>query len=259
MKRNNTYNLSNLTLVLGFLVLVTACQKPTNYDNTEDLLRAMKIKNDGEWFKHFTFKQSTIFFDETGKQTDSAVWYEAVSYPYLFRIDRDLEQGAYTIYRNDSTYHFRQDSLMRATDQPAVHLLFKGGLYFVSLEESLKKLKKYKYNTAAFRKDTFMEEPVYVIGDDDSQFWLHATDFYCMRRISTTSNGKLLDIVYDDFKPLGRGWVEQKVTFYFDGKKRMEEFYFDIKLREHFDSKSYDVKENYQWFRDYYPEVKNGQ
>lgn len=205
------------------------------------MLEAMKAQNDGKWFQHFTFKQKTLFFDKTGKQTSSAIWHEAVSYPYNFRIDRDLKNKSYTIYRNDSTYHILNDTLYMALAEPAKHLIYKGGLYFISLEEAMEKLNRYGYNTEIFRRAMFMKEPVFIVGDEKNQFWLHAKNFYCMRRISTNNEGKSTDIVYEDFKSLGDGWVEQKVTFYFDGKKRMEEFYFDIKINEDMDPKTYEI------------------
>lgn len=243
--------LSILILITGISLLTITCQKTSNFETTKELLQAMKTKNDSTWFEHFTFKQRTLFFDTSGVLIDSAVWYEAVSYPYFFRIDRDLENNNYTIYRNDSTYQFKQDSLVKSTDDPAVHLVFKGGLYFISLEEAMEKLKKYNFKVEVFRQDTFMEQAVYVIGENDNQFWLHAENFYCMRRISTTSSGKQLDVVYDNFKTLGKGWVEQKVTFYFEGKKRMEEFYFDIKARNHISPETYRINENNKWYLDY--------
>lgn len=244
------YIISFIKMVLVILATwcVTACEKEPAYKNTKELLEAMKAKNDDSWYQHFTFKQRTLFFDKGGLLTDSAVWHEAVSYPYLFRIDRDLTNGNYTIYRSDSTYHFKNDSLAQAISEPATHLLYKGGLYFVTLEEVLEKLTKYGFNTTSFRRDTFMNEPAFVIGDDNQQFWLHATKFYCMRRISTPREDKILDIVYDDFVPLGKGWVEQKVTFYFDGTKRMEEFYFDIQLKENIDRRTYAIHDNYKWY-----------
>jgi hypothetical protein len=217
-------------------------------DSTSDLFQAMKAKNDKKWYQHFTFKQSTIRFDENGIQTDSAVWYESVSYPYYFRIDRDIENNHYVIFRNDSTYNFNQDTLVKAVDKPATHLLFKGGLYFISLEESLEKLKKYNYDVQAFRKDTFNSQPVYVVGKEDNQFWLNARDFYCMRRIYTTPSNKKVDVVYDNFKTLGNGWVEQKVTFYVEGVKRLEEFYFDIEASNPVDERTYDINQNYKWY-----------
>lgn len=247
---------NRLPYLLAFTIII-GCNSNKEHSNnsniktTKALLRAMKSKNDSSWYKHFTFKQHTVFYDTSGQKTDSALWYEAVSYPYLFRIDRDINQGNYTIYRNDSTYHILADTLYSATADPAVHLVFKGGLYFISLDESIDKLEKYGFNLQSFRKDVFMNEPVYVIGDETKQFWLHAEDYYCMRRVSTNDQNKTVDVVYEDFKPLGKGWVEQKVTFYYDGLKRMEEIYLDIELRDTINATTYSTGENYKWYMDY--------
>ncbi len=247
---------NSLILLAGFSILIGCSSikennKILNFETSKDLLQAMKSQNDKSWFKHYTFKQHTIFFDTTGQKTDSALWYEAVSYPYLFRIDRDINKGNYTIYRNDSTYHILADTMYSATEDPGAHLVFKGGLYFISMDETIEKLEKYGFDLQVFRKDTFMDEPVYVVGDDDNQFWVHAEHYYCMRRIYTNSQGKPVDVVYEDFKKLGDGWVEQMVTFYFDGYKRMEEFYIDIELRDSINPATYDVADNFKWYKNY--------
>lgn len=238
-------------VLLASIVLVASCSTNKDYQTTKELFQAMKAKNDGSWFQNFRFKQHTLRFDTTGVRTDSTVWYESVSYPYNFRIDRNIEKNIYTIYRNDSMYNFRQDTLFNKLDQAAAHLVFKGGLYFIPLEESLEKLKKYGYETEIFREDSFMNQSAYVIGNDNNQIWLHAKNFYCMRRIYTTEDKQTVDVVYDNFKPLGKGFVEQQVTFYVDGKKRLEEFYFDIKTTLEFDKKIYDINENFKWYLNY--------
>lgn len=247
---------SSLLLLIAITILAGCSAKKENpeeinFETTGQLLEAMKSANDSTWYQYFTFKQHTVFFDTAGQRTDSALWYEAVSYPYLFRIDRDIEKGNYTIYRNDSTYHILADTMYSASDNPGAHLVFKGGLYFISLDETKEKLRKYGFDLQSFRKDEFMGEPVYVIGGEKNQFWLHAENYYCMRRIYTNNQGNKVDVVYEDFKPLGGGWVEQKVTFYTNGKKRMEEFYLDINMRDTIDVATYSVKENYEWYVGY--------
>ena len=249
--------MKNSFLILLAISILAGCsakkENPdtSNFETAGQLLEAMKSKNDSIWYQHFTFKQHTVFFDTAGQRTDSALWYEAVSYPYLFRIDRDIERGNYTIYRSDSTYHILADTMYSATADPGAHLVFKGGLYFISLDETKEKLEKYGFDLQSFRKDEFMDEPVYVIGDEDNQFWLHAEKYYCMRRIYTNSQGNKVDVVYEDFKPLGDGWVEQKVTFYTAGKKRMEEFYLGIEMRDTINVAAYSVKENFKWYKGY--------
>lgn len=250
--KNQIFYFLYLTLGVLLMVFFSSCQKSSpTITSTESLFSAMKQKNDGKWYQNFTFKQHTIRFDEYGEQTDSTVWYEAVSYPYNFRIDRNIDKAIYTIYKNDSTYNFQNDSLISSIPKPATHLVFKGGLYFISLAESISKLQKYGYDTNVFRKDKFMDQPVYVIGSDGNQIWLHAFNYYCMRRIYTTSSDKKVDVVYEDFKPLGEGWVEQKVTFYIEGKKRLEEFYFDIKIKPKIDSKIFNLFQNEKWYLNY--------
>jgi outer membrane lipoprotein-sorting protein len=250
MKINTPYRLISLSLVL--VSVLVSCQKTNNTINsTESLFKAMKQKYDGKWFKNYTFKQLTIRYDAEGIMTDSTMWYESVGYPSFFRIDRDIEQKNYVVYRNDSTYNFRDGELYESLDKPATHLLFKGGLYFMSLDESLEKLKKYNYKSNKFRKDVFKGQQAYVVGDSTNQFWLHAKDFYCLRRIYTTENGNKVDVVYDDFKKLDNGWVEQKVTFYVNGVERLNEFYKDIKTRPEFDPRIYNPNVNFEWYLDY--------
>tara|TARA_E500000318_G_scaffold111795_2_gene131809 strand:- start:691 stop:1494 length:804 start_codon:yes stop_codon:yes gene_type:complete len=233
------------TYILLFVFLGCTEKKKESDDpeikTVQGLFERMKSVNDSLWFKDYTFKQHTVFYDQSGKKKDSALWHEKVSYPYLFRIDRDIEKGNYTVYRNDSTYHVLADTLYSATDHPAAHLVFKGGLYFIPLQEAIGKLEQYGYDLRSFKKDSFMGEPVYIIGDTDNQFWLHAKNYYCMRRIYNTDEGKIVDVVYEDFKPLGRGWVEQKVTFYLDRRKTMEEFYLDITIRDSIAPKTYEI------------------
>ena len=90
-----------------------------------------------------------------------------------------------------------------------------------------------------------------MVGDSTNQFWLHEKDFYCLRRIYTTENGNKVDVVYDDFKKLDNGWVEQKVTFYVNDVERLNEFYKDIKTRLEFDQRIYNPKVNFEWYLDY--------
>jgi len=241
--------LYTITIILA-LISFTPQAKPEvkNINSTHNLIKTMKAKYDGKWFKNFIFKQRTNNFDKNGEPTKPVIWYESVSYPNSFRIDRDISKGNYVIYRNDSVYSFKQDSLINKGIEPQEHLLFKGGLYFMDTEKVLEKLKKFGYNLDIIKKSTLNNEPVYIVGDSSKQFWVHAKYFFTMRRISTLKDGRKLDFIYYDFKKLSGGWVEQQVTIFLDNKKYQDEFYEEIKLVDYFDTKIYDPSKNYKWY-----------
>ncbi len=243
-------------LVIGIAVTIsfTACKRnfsKVEINSSEQLFQVMKDKNDNKWFQHFTFKQVTLRYDTLGDLTDSTIWHEAVSYPGYFRIDRDTLEKNYVIFRNDSTYQFRSDTLFDATDKPSEHLVFKGGLYFMPIEKSIGKLKSWGYNLDSFRKENFNGQSVYSIGNDDHQFKLHATEYYCVYRAYTTNSGLKVEAHYDDFKKINGGWVEQKVTFYVKGKKRLLEHYFDIQSPKSLPTTIFNPNVKYEWYRDF--------
>ena len=249
---NNT--LKSILLIFTVVFVLQSCKtdkKELKITDSISLFKAMKKKNDGKWFQNYTFKQLTIRLDSLGKTKDSILWYESVSYPNNFRIDTDISKNNYVIYKNDSAYVFRQDTLWINRHYPQPHLLFKGGLYFMNHEKVLGKFVDYEYNLEAFKKTTYKNEPVYVVGDDSKQLWIHAEHFYTIRRKYTSRRGELIDVVYDDFIPFKNGWVEQKVTFYVDGIKDQIEYYQDIKYRESTDPKIYNHRENNKWYLKY--------
>lgn len=192
----------------------------------------MQVKNRSSWFKEFTFTQETIRYDQNGAVRDTAIWYEAVSYPDLFRIDYN-DQGQFVVFRNDSSYRFKDYAFQRAALEPQEFLLFKGGMYYIPASSVKKKLEDYGYDISTFREDRFNGRRVYVVGakSDDlntKQFWIDADHYYTVRRISQVSNGKTLDVQYSNHKRVNGGWVEQVVTFYFDGRLVQVENYLDI-------------------------------
>lgn len=216
-----------------FLLLIFPLSLSAQLTNTAQLLDAMQIKHRGKWFKTLTFQQETIRYRE-GQKSETSIWNEAVRYPDHFRIDY-LNSGRTVVFKSDSAYRFEKGEFQAKLYQPQEFLLFKGGLYFISRNEVLKKLQDYGYNTSIFRKDRLNGMDVYVVGGKEGdltskQFWLNADHFYIVRRISQTSSGATLDVQYEDHERYDGGWVEHKVTFYLNGRLIQVENYLDIKV-----------------------------
>lgn len=222
--------------------------------STGQLLDAMQVKNRKDWFKEFTFTQETIRYDQSGAVRDTAIWYEAVSYPDLFRIDYN-DKGRFIIFKNDSSYRFLDYAFQRKGLEPQEFLLFKGGMYYISPAKVMDKLKEYGYDTSIFREDRINGRRAYVVGAKKGdlsakQFWIDADHFYTLRRISSAGQGRTLDVQYSDHKKVNGGWVEQVVTFYVDERLVQIEHYLDIDASKPLSPSIFDPKnpEKY-WYR----------
>ncbi|MEL6865393.1 MAG: hypothetical protein AAFP19_13290 [Bacteroidota bacterium] len=224
--------ISCLCWVIWFPI-IGASTGPDDPKSTEDLIETMQNRYRDQWFDDFTFVQQTIRFKKDGT-SDTAVWYEAIQYPNLFRIDFDLpEKGDAVIYRQDSSYRFREGRLEGSKYDPQAFLLMKGGLYHYPIATVVQKLQSYGYATDKFRRDSLDGVPVYVIGAlagdmRSPQLWLDAKDFYLRRRISTVSKDRVLDVRYSDHIQSNGGWVEQIVQFYLDDRYIQIEYYQQI-------------------------------
>ena len=122
----------------------------------------------------------------------------------------------------------------------------KGGLYHLTLEETIEQLTAYGYDCDIFRKDQINGKPVYVIGAEkgdlkSKQFWIDAEHFFLRRRISP-SKDKTLDVVYSDHVFLNGGWVEQVVEFWLDGVYIQKEYYKDINTNPQLNDSIFDYK-----------------
>ncbi len=226
--------------------------------NARALIKKMNKDHRGKWFDSFTFVQKTIRFQEDGSIRDSSIWYEAIEYPKNFRIDfGDLSEGNSNLMRNDSAYAFRGGELQRSGLNPQQFLLMKGGLYHYSIKETLQMLTDYGYDVQKFRTDVWNDRKVYVLGADkgdesSQQFWIDAEHFYLLRRISTNSNGTVLDVHYSDHVASGGGWVEQTVKFYANGRYIQLEYYQEIDTSPKIPSSFFDPKAygKGHWYKD---------
>jgi len=228
--------ITRLPLFICLLILVACASSKKSSKNdiesTADLLQTMNKKYKGKWFDQFTFVQETIKYDSTGNETEKSIWYEAIDYPKKFRIDYGpLSAGNAAIFDKDSVWVFKENNFVRKAFAPREFLLMKGGLYHLTVDETIKQLEGYGYDCNIFRKDVLNGKAVYVIGAEkgdlkSKQFWIDTEHFYMVRRISNSKS--TLDVIYIDHVFSNGGWVEQVVEFWSNGTYVQKEYYKDI-------------------------------
>jgi hypothetical protein len=233
------------SLLVALLVLVGPLAKTQNSGVSESrskskvpsitegkaLLKAMHAAASRSHLKEYTFIQETIRFDSAGNALPSTTWYEALRYPNFFRIDvGDPKNGRGVIYRNDSTYSFREGKLVRAVADPMPFMLLEGGLKYYSLEELIPKGEKMGYDLSKVHSEDFQGKEMFVLGAEagdlrSKQIWIEKERWIPIRRIDPEENGSILEVVHGGFQRKKGKWVETEVDFFLDGKWLQKEKY----------------------------------
>ena len=209
----------------------------------QSLVREMHAAASNATYSEYTFVQTTIRYKKDGSIRDTITWYESVQYPDKFRIDLGLPSiGTAVIYRNDSSYFFREGQLARGSKEFMPFLMLEGGLKCMNVEEIMDRMNTFGYDVNQFRSDRWEDRKVYVMGaeaaDDlqSKQIWVDAERLIPLRRIDPQPDGKVMEVVYSGFEKHDGGWIETRVDFFLtdDEKKRsllQVEFYKEINTR----------------------------
>lgn len=193
----------------------------------------MQDRYQGKWTRTVTFTQyNTHYAANTTK--NKSVWYEAIQFPDQFRIDfGKLSEGNAVIFAQDSVYTFKDGQLKSSRMQVNNLLLLTGGLFFISRQDALSRLKEAGYNLSIFREDTWEGEPVYVIGarkgdDQSNQLWISKTHLYLLRTITQSPDHHVQEGRFRKHVRMAGGWIETEVLFLKDGQRQQLEVYKDI-------------------------------
>lgn len=207
-------------------------QAPTSGDQ---VVRAMHDRYASTWYKTLTFTQKTT----RRTPADTMVietWYETAAVPGRLRIDIAPRPGTSYIFANDSIYVTRKDSVIRRVAGRNPLLILGFDVYGQPAEKTLDVLRAEGFNTAPLHDDTWEGRPVYVVGAakgdlHSRQFWVDKERLLFVRLLEPArgDSTKMDDTRFDDYRPLGGGWIAALVESYSAGKLVQREEYSDIK------------------------------
>lgn len=207
-------------------------QAPTSGDQ---VVRAMHDRYADTWYKTLTFQQKTT----RRTPADTMVietWYETAAVPGRLRIDIAPRPGTSYIFANDSIYVTRKDSVLRRIAGRNPLLILGFDVYGQPAEKTLDVLHAEGFNTTPLHEDTWEGRPVYVVGAakgdlHSKQFWVDKERLLFVRLLepSRGDSTKMDDTRFDDYRPLGGGWISALVESYSGGKLVQKEEYSDIK------------------------------
>lgn len=225
--------------MLALLLLSLAASSPIPLPDPaapgdgEALIRAMHERYQGRWYRTLSFVQTTIDLRKNTRET----WYEAARIPGILRIDiAPVDSGKTIFFRNDSVYQFQGGELKASA--PFVHPLMVLGfdVYGDAPERTLGRLKGLGFDLSKLREDTWQGRPVYVVGaakgdTTTKQFWVDRERLLFVRMLepARSGSGAIVETQFNQYQPLGKGWISVEVRFSVNGETVTTEEYADVK------------------------------
>lgn len=211
---------------------------------SKDVLKKMYDRYGGKWFATLTFIQTTEIY-HNDSLIKKATWYEAIKYPDNFRIDfGDIKDGNGVIFKKDSAYNFRNDTLRTVTANNNDLTFLLGGMYFYPYDTVINKIIRLGYNIDHFYEDNLKGKPVYVIGANNAaeklnQLWIDKEKLVLVKFIKY-NDGHKEEGIFENHKQFGNGWSETSCTFYVDDKLVQKETYNDCKAGAYIEPKVFE-------------------
>jgi hypothetical protein len=171
--------------------------------------------------------------------------------PGRLRIDRDLTQGTGTLFARDSQYVFLQNQLRRAVPGYNVLLVLGFDVYGQPPARTAAVLRELGFRLDSVRTDTWQGRPVWVVGAPAGdarrpQFWVDQERLVFVRLIQPWPGDttKPFEVRFNEYRPLGNGWIAPNVEAFVDGRRVLLETYEDIRANPPLDSALFDPQ---QW------------
>ncbi len=214
-------------------------------ESPADLIKAMRARYDGKWYRTLAFLQMSIQHNADGSR-DTTYWHEALEIPGKLRIDFEpLDAGNGMLFRDGTLYRIRNGKVTGSQQQEHALMLLGFDVYFLSPEQTLARLAKLGFDLTKMHESTWQGRPVYVVGsetDDErrSRFWIDRERLYFVRVVQPVPDGSLRETQFNGYRPLGGGWIAPEVLFFVNGNVVFEEYYRDVKTGMTFDASVFD-------------------
>lgn len=216
---------------------ITLASVKSNFETGKDVIRFMHEK-----YKHGPCKSYTFSQKNTHYRNDSIIgnseWHEYIEFPGKFRIDfGQSEDGNFVIFKNDSSYRYKNNQLKKVKEDTNVLLLLLGGMYYRELNDVYGRLEKEHFRAKILSTQKIKKHTYYVIGAQkgdtlSNQIWVDKANFRVVRIIEQMDPENTMDMSFDAFKKSCKGYTETNVTFKRNGKVEQKEEYFNIKSQD---------------------------
>lgn len=222
--------MASMTRIIAamLLFLAVASAQPMN---GVDVIKEMHEKYGGLWYSDLTFKQQSFFFKD-GKVDREETWYEAIKMPkgLLIKIG-SKDAGTGYLFRNDSQYAFRDNAMVQGIRR--VHDLLVLG-FFVYADppaETIRRLRESGFDLEHCAVEHGEKGDTFVVGEaGQPQFWVTSDTFLFTKLKKTDGRGNEIEVQFNKYRRIGKGWISAEVVFLRNGQTVMKEEYTDVAI-----------------------------
>ncbi|HWA35024.1 MAG TPA: hypothetical protein VG737_12875 [Cyclobacteriaceae bacterium] len=208
------------------------CQE-SDIIKTARVIGAMHAQYQKVWYPNVTFVQRAIFYKD-GKVEKEETWYEAVSGANGLVIKlNDINGGNGVMYSGDSQYVWRDNKLVTRTKRLNDLFVLGFSVYTDNPSVTIDKLKGAGYDFNHIETFERGDTTEYIIGDPNGpRFWIDREHWLFTRLQKKDAEGHTIEMQFNNYQPLGGGWIAEEVVFLKDGEVTFREIYRDIKIEK---------------------------
>jgi hypothetical protein len=223
--------------LLAILIPLALFSPPAAPKSGEALVRQMHDRYAGKWYRNLTFVQTTTL---PGRPQET--WYEAGTIPGKLRIDiAPLDSMNAFMYVGDSAIVFQGGKRVSARQDRNLLMTLGFDVYGQPPETTIAQLEVQSVDLSKIREDSWKGTKVWVVGADKgdsttNQFWIEQKRLLFVRLIQSRKSQKnpssppsILDITFENYQPLAKGWVAPRCVIKVNGKEVQREEYKDIR------------------------------
>jgi hypothetical protein len=224
------------------LSALSACARapraPTGVTTADGVLRAMRERYDGKWYRTLTFAQRTVQVTPDGQERRST-WNEAMAIPGRLRIETDSTGRNGQIFARDSQFVVVNNALRRGVAGHNPLLVLGFDVYALPPARTAEILGGLGFPPGPVREGTWQERPVYIVGGGPTdlhshQYWIDKERLVFVRLLQPLpgDTAKTYEVRFNKYRPLGDGWVAPEVEAFVEGKRTLFEEYEDIRYNQ---------------------------
>ncbi|MEJ7610567.1 MAG: hypothetical protein WKF88_05245 [Ferruginibacter sp.] len=216
----------------------------------EQILKKMYSRYSGNWYKNFTFTQTTENY-RNDSPVKTATWYEAIVFPDYFRISfGDIKDGNAMLQIKDSVFNFRKGKMFRKSLKGQDHTFLLGGMYFIPFDSVKVRMEKEGYDISKAYESEWKGKKVYVLGansavEKTNQLWIEKDRLILVRFLKYEGANKE-EAIFGDHKKFGKARSETSCSFFVNDKLIQTEKYNDCRVNTNVDMRLFDPYNFYQ-------------